>query len=251
MSFMFFIKDKPLVVDAFTATVSAYEYAKIKPAINFIPNWWKTINSTYQHTNQYGITTPEGTIKRCDGLIENFKHGFIIPAWSDFSILANGTGWAYQFSDEFSTIVSHPPEQYGNNFPEYGHFKINSPWLISEKSGIKFVFTNPVWNNMQISDGLIFPQGIVEYKNQHGTNINIFLKKRTTQYDFEFGTPLAHIIPLTDKKIEIRNHIISKDEYTKLDSVHTSITFLNKYRKIVEIQRQKNKCPFNFNRNTD
>ena len=245
MSFTFFFKEKPIIIDAFTKYSNVYEYASIKEANNFIPEWWKNMNSLYEETNQYGIKTKKSTIKRCDGFIENYKNGFMIPAWSDFSILATDANWSYQFSDGISSIVSHPNKQFSDIFEDYLHFKIISPWMIREKTGIKFAFTNPIWNNVDKSQILIFPQGIVEYKYQHATNINIFIKKTPIQNEFTFGTPLAHIIPLSEKQVKIRNHLISDEEYRQLDDLHVNITFLNKYRKIINTKGSSTACPFN------
>jgi hypothetical protein len=252
MSFTFFIKPKKVVVDAFTSKPYVYECSPIKPAVHFLPNWWKSIPPTYELEDDNGVKTKNSTIKRCDGFIDHYKTGFIIPLWSDLNIsISNdflGYRFGYKFSDECSEIRFHDVAEFGSTFSEYQHMKIISPWFFREKSGVNFAFIQPTWNQINLTKNIIFPPGTINYKHQCGTNINIFFKKyQSIQYELEFGMPLAHILPLTEKRIVIKNHLISDNEIQKMTSEYgTRIKFLGKYKTKLKIEKEQNKCPFNF-----
>ena len=57
--------------------------------------------------------------------------------------------------------------------------------------------------------------------------------KTSTEGDIliKAGTPMAHVIPMTDKKVEIRTHLVEEYEYKKM--LQPSIFFINNYKKII------------------
>ena len=167
--------------------------------------------------------------------------------WSDVTIKSNSQGWCYQFSDGKSSIVQHESVQYGSNFPHFNHFKIMSPWILKEKTGVQFAFTQPTWNHLDFKENIIILPGVENYKYQSSTNINMFLKKIDDyQYDINFGTPIVHLLPLTDKNVKIHNHLISDEEFRIMTEKNNSIKFSKNYKTIKKIIDQNNKCPFKF-----
>ena len=49
--------------------------------------------------------------------------------------------------------------------------------------------------------------------------------------------PLVHLIPLTEKKVVVKNHIVSNQEYRQIQNKYKKVFFTNNYKKI-------KKCPF-------
>lgn len=246
---MFFLFRRPKVtVDAFTTLGHAYDFHPIRSANNFAPEWWKKTPKSYSPPPEPNKVTVSGnTIRRCAGVIEYYnKNNLIIPMWSDLAMDFGPQNWSYAFADHKSVLLHHPQEMRGEYMPEYEHFKIASPWRLQEKSGVKFHFTQAFYNFDDPAE-ILFPPGIVNYKYQHSTEINFFLKRTATvkRVLIEAGQPLVLLTALTDKEVEVKTHIISIEENTKRFDRLTA--FHNHYIKEKKIQQQnERKCPFSF-----
>jgi hypothetical protein len=250
----FFCKKKKIVVDAFTTNQGIHELYPIDSAIKFIPDWWKNINGTYTIRNDNGIEMDRPTIKRCNGFIDNFKTGFIIPLWSDLSLLVNENGnppafqWADSFPD-FSEVGSHSREQYPGMFNEFVHCKISSPWYLKEKTGINFYFANPLWNNPETIRSIFTTTGVTNFKYQHATNINLLFPRYNHQINLLAGRPMIHIIPMTDNDVHLKTHMVSGEELLKqIRPTIYGAKFLGRYKNYKKITdaKEKSSCPFGF-----
>ena len=242
----FFFRKKKIVVDAFTCMYTAHEYFPIQNAIKTVPDWWKSLPKEYTTATDLGISLNLPTMKKCDGFLDLFNRGFILPLWSDVIINTQDNGY-YQFqwaNIKTSVIMTHDMRQYGsvisNNFT---HMKIISPWVLREKTGVKFVWMNPSWNRL-FSDNLNILPGVMDFKYQQDTNINILIEKKNHTYKLSAGEAMAHIIPLTDDKVEIKNHLISEQEYQQKIA---HFMFTSKYKRMKQIiDGRESKCPFGF-----
>lgn len=228
-----FCRKKTIVIDCFTNRADVYEYSKIDYANKFLPKWWKETPVKTQLS-----FFPEPTIRTCAGFTSLYKEGLIIPMWSDLAIHIapiGQTSFKWQFSDKQSTASTHSEAQRGNYLPEkeYVHIKIDSPWMLKSNKMVKWIWMQPSWNFDNFSK-IHIPPGIIEYKYQHGTNINMFIKREVEEsvVNINFGQPMAHIIPEADVNIELKHHLVSNEEYDKLYQLHTNISFINKYAKI-------------------
>ena len=128
----------------------------------------------------------------------------------------------------------------GDGFPNHHHLKLISPWLIYEKTGTPFVFTGCPWAQLNDLPDLTVMPGIVNYRYQHGSDVNAFLPKRQQDLQISAGTPLAHLIPMTEKKVKVSTHVVSESEWSKLESVHRN-KFIGSF---TSLMKSKNKCPF-------
>ncbi len=243
---IFFFHKKKIVLDCFTYQVHAKEYAPVKQAAKFLPDWWKRM------PKDGGISSnlySELNMKSCYGLIDLYKRGVIIPMWSDLRIqLSPNGGVIYQYSDGVSEAEFHHPKQREGFAPpdKFSHIKLCSPWVFSCKENISWVHVPPIYNQEHNLGEYITCVGAVNFKYGGSTNINLLLPlpAQNKLIQIDHGQPIAHIVPLSDKQIEVRNHLISKNEYDNLVAKSTSITFLRKYEKIVRIQ--KHKCPMGY-----
>jgi hypothetical protein len=216
---MFTILRNPTKIhlDCFTWVTDLVKLYPILPAEQRLPGFFKKIPTT--------IKTPSGphrgTLKTCPGVNDLFKQGLIIQAWSD--IYLNWTSpnvyWEPQNSAE-----SHSSLQWNNSseFQEYYHFKLNSPWKFKEKTGAKFLMTNAHWHKN--NSPYFVPNGVLEFKYQHTTNVNTWVNRNTFPKDttISAGTELCQVIPLSDKQIVLHQHEISVDEYLKMQVVFYS-----------------------------
>lgn len=238
--FDIFFKRKKIVVDAFTQNVNAFDLFPVESSNKFLPGWWKNLPANYFIENSNGISLKRTTLKSCVGFTNLYQNGFIIPLWSDLVIQTQGNIYSYQFADNVSNIAFHGIEQIGSEFTNHVHIKIVSPWKFREKSGIKFLYLEPTWN--EPADMFIqkTPPGLVEFKYQHTTNVNIFLSNGR-RYEWSAGKPLAHIIPMSDNEVEIKTHLVGEEEIVR--AMNSGFPFFNNgYIQSKKIK--ENKCPF-------
>lgn len=238
----FLFKPKPIHLDCFTTLPHVYEYAPIQHANRFLPDWWKNLPKTHP----YRIAT----MKSCSGLIDLYREGLIIPMWSDLivEVFTDGS-YKYYYADGMSTAVSHAPLEAGVFFTEANvtHLKLKSPWLFSTKSDINWHFAQPIWNQNAAKDYCV-PSGVINFKHTNSTEVNILFRKTNvnTIVDINHNTPLAHIIPLSEKPLKIKTHLIDEKEYSMMAGKNQRIMFHGGYLRKKQISQDKeSKCPFN------
>ena len=153
----------------------------------------------------------------------------------------------YQFGDYSTNTSQHSPEEwntYGDD-TKFIHIKIISPWKCKSKSDTKIYFTAPTWNHpLDVPYKIL--SGVVDYKYQYATHINMMVDLSVNNnLMIKQSTPMAHLMPLTDKEVVVKNHLIDKKEY---DNLYTSFTFTDFYKinkRRIE-KEEKSKCPFGF-----
>lgn len=239
---MLWIKKSKIVVDCFTANAQAYELFAIDHALAFLPDWWLNAPKEYEVRGLF----PASTIKRCPAVINTFKHGIMIPLWSDLAIASRGgTDWEVKFSDPETSIEPHDSKQWDvyADPKEYMHMKLMSPWAISTKQGVSWTYGKPMWN-FPANNNLFVAPGIVDFKNQHSTHVNILLPlEKRDPYIIKAGTPIAQMIPLTEKVVDLKHHLLSDDEYKARHKNKFSFAFTRGYVRATAIKKEK-KCPF-------
>lgn len=238
----FFMRKKEIVLDVFTNEKSILDNFPIQRASKFIPHWWRNLPA-YEVREENFVNVPRPTIKSCPGLIDYFSKGFVIPSWTDIAISTHNNGSWNSVSSFNAQITEHDRYQYGENFNNFIQLKINSPWFIREKLGIEFIQISPMWNNVDYWNTTHIVPGVLNYKHQHSTNINLFANKIEQTIYIKSGLPLAHLIPLSDFKIKIKTHLADPQEFINLHIPRHN--FLGTYR-MLQKTKQKNKCPFNF-----
>ena len=244
----FIFKRKPIYLDCFTTNPLAYEFAPIQLANQFVPEWWKALPKNYRIANEHP-PVPHSTMRKCAGLIDIYSTGLMIPLWSDLVIeIATNGDYSWKFADEESMNAIHNKEQAGTFFDDNNvvHMKIVSPWLFSCNDDVKWYFTQPVWNHNLAKDFCI-PSGILEFKYQGSTHINTLIRKQNCVISLPHGMPMAHVVPLSERPVKIKNHLLSAQEMVKKQPMQRSVVFENSYyKKRKLIQNKKSQCPFNF-----
>jgi hypothetical protein len=241
---MIFIFKKPkIILDCFTASSGAMEN-KIDYANKFLPEWWKTAPKNVD--NDFFSTS---TIKRCQGIIDTYRQGLMIPLWSDLAFKVQDGLYQWQFADHKSGADVHDSNQFDFYVDPkyYGHVKLASPWLIKSKDNVKFYWTKPFWN-YKPNNPFFITDGVIDFKYNHSSHINMFINLTMNHlFMINAGSPIIHALPLSDKDILIKTHLVS-NEFMEQNTKNV-YTFINKYRssKNAEIKKEKeSKCPFNF-----
>jgi len=240
---MLIFKRKPIQLDCFTVMSSAFEFAPIETANNFLPAWWKKLPKTTQ--NWAVMDAP--TMKSCAGLVDLYSKGVMLPMWSDLDILLKpNLEYDWRFADGQSVIEPHPLFQTGSFLPDIGyvHMKIFAPWLFSCKEDIDWHFAQPVWNH-EAAKHYCVPSGTLNFKHQPNVNINVLLRGTPSHIHIPHGHPMAHIIPLSERPIKVYNHLVTEEEFKRKSFQHT--TFKGSYYKQKKARQEKeSKCPFGF-----
>ena len=238
---IFIFKRKKIILDCFTYSDSVFNLYPIGKASNFFPEWFKKMPKEYPEKFY-----TQSTLKKCPGFIDNFKNGFIIPLWSDLSIIINeNKTYEWQFADYKTKIDYHDPRQWNSfaNNNDFFQMKIEGMWRIKTKNDIKFMWSNPFWNH-PLNKGFEICPGVVDFKYQHGTNINLFLDYKPKKIFINHNTPMVHLFPLSEKEIVLKKHLISFDEFAYFSSINTFQDILKKTKII--LNNKEKKCPFNF-----
>jgi len=245
---IFLIKKRKLVLDMFTYRQAVYETAKPKPAAHFYPDWWKELKL---ETPMRDELFPMATMRRCMGLVDHYKHGFIIPMWTDLRVELGAIGnpaFRVQCSDGISQVASHPDTLRGTYLPkaDYQHIKLRNPWVAKSKEDVYWKWEQPTWSYKTPNLSVVLP-GTVEYKYQNSLNVNLMFAKSSakTVIDIPFQQPLVHVTPLTERDFELRYHVISQDEFSKF--TQERLSNLNSYRTYRRAREsEERKCPFGF-----
>ena len=239
---MIWLPKKKLVVDCFTSNATAYELFPVDEAIKFVPDWWRNMPKEYEVRGLF----PASTMKRCPAIIESYKHGMMLPLWSDLAIKTNGgTNWEVKFSSPVTSMEPHDSKQWdAYASPEdYTHIKLMSPWAFKTKDLVMFNFAKPMWS-FPPSNSLVITSGIINFQQQHSTHVNVLLPlQKQNSYVINAGQPMVQIIPLSERELVIKRHLISEDEYRARHTNKFSHSFTKGYIKTNAIKKEK-KCPF-------
>jgi hypothetical protein len=249
---MFWFKSKKITVDAFCVVPGVVDYCPIEPASKFLPNWWKSLDASYEIYNEkFNVNHRKSTLKRCDSFVALYKKGFILPLWTDMQVQTNENSYGCMFSDNSTDVVSHDRKQFDSpTFSNLLHMKIISPWVLQEKTGCEFSWNLPWWNNVEQRNDFYVLPGVIEFKYQHATNINMFINNTPRNFMIAAGTPLVHMIPISDKDVEVKCHYLPQQEYNKKFHKTThQLKFIGAYKERKKISKSKeSKCPFGFSK---
>ena len=235
-----FSRGKPIVIDCFTADASAYRAAKIDYANKFIPDWWKSLS-----TPDESKFSTVANMKYCTGFTSQFKRGAVLPMWSDLDFEVppvDSYDYRWHFADSRSMLEVHTEEQWGDFFSQakFQHIKLVSPWKFRCSDSVDFAYVPPTWWDYEAMSAVKFLPGVVNFKYQTSTNINLVITKRDQPFvqRFNYMQPMLHLVPLSERPLKIKTHLVTVPEIEKL--VSRQVSFVNSYGKT------KKQCPFGF-----
>jgi len=239
----FFLKRPKVTIDCFIDDQTIFNLYPIQKSGNFIPEWYKKAPQSYKDDDNMATFS---TMKLCPAIYNTLNTGIVIPMWTDFIYQGNENGLKYLVADQKTKIECHSEKQWEfyANQEKYCHIKIVNPWIIKTKEFIHFHWSYANYHYPFASNDFNIASGIIDYKYQISSHINLFAKK-IGRFDFKAGAPIIQLLPLSDKKIEIKNHLVSTSEILKL--IPHATTFQNVYKKQIPFyKKQEKKCPFGF-----
>jgi hypothetical protein len=236
--FDIFIKKSTVVLDCFTQSNTVYNNHPVQRSINYLPQWWKDLPSDPKTHNEHVGYVRGTNMKKCPGFIEYFNKGITIPLWCDLAVTSDQKNIAWQFVSKNFAADIHGSIQSNNAF-NYHHLKLLSPWTIKCKEQIYFLVTESFWNSAldtNFKNNVHCCHGLLEFKHNNASNVNLFFNKVQARYELEAGIPIVQLMPLTEKKIIIRNHHLDPIEASKLildDRIYFN-NFYHRSKKAVE-----------------
>jgi hypothetical protein len=256
---MFFFRKSKIVLDMFTDDSVIHDLTPPLPAVRYYPQWMKDLPVEKTKTSKIESTgdlipTPAVTIRACPGIHNYFGNGFIVPLWTDVTVSINPDGmFSFASAGPDFKIESHWPGQW-SGYDDYTHMKFIVPWLASEKTGIEFMLQKPVWvsnDNPILISKMVNAGGIANLRDQHSVHLNCFFEKPPQPVTFmlKLGTPLVHIIPLTEKRVILKTHLVSKEELRLMWRKKMANTFTNTMLtrlSLLKSLKDESKCPYKF-----
>ena len=229
----FFIKRSEIVLDAFTDSSDIFRMFPLMEAKDNPPSFYKNLEDIPN----------KRTMKYCIGLIDYYKSGFLIPNVADIEL--KSTNKEILCNEEAKLLVeSHPSYQHGNYFKDQHHVKFNGYWFLRERTGVKFLMTNTFWHDYKFLPFVV--NGVLDFKYQPTLNVNAFMPKGEYEYFIPAGKPLAHLIPLTEKKVILKSHLMDDIEMKSKFRLFffTKTAIYQKRKHFMQKNEKKGRCPF-------
>jgi len=258
----FWFKRPKIILDTFCAGQDLADLFPLEPADQFLPNWFKDLPNTAD-VKIKGQEAEISTMKYCPGIRNIYEHSFVLRNWTEYNLTVDDRG--NLDIDSPGQAESHPPVQYGSGFPKMINCKLHSPWVFREKTGVMFTWMGAEYNHPGAQYKIM--NGMIDYRYQHGTNVNIMLpmpEKLPEQlsalkftipskyrYTFKAGVPLVLIAPMSEKKVEVKTHVVTPEEFNRMGKhPHSRIGAYYNTRKFLrdkdEREAARKKCPFGF-----
>jgi hypothetical protein len=236
---------KNIVLNCYTDRRDVYENAPIIKANRALPKYFHNLPKYSELNSPFDGTT--GNLRGCSGYTDLFGKGFVIPMWSDMATTVGARcskGHFTEFADEHTMVDEHTQEQRGDWLPDddYLHHKIRSPWIFECDTDIDWHWSGMPWTMEDITDYTVLP-GVLNFNKSSDTNVNIMTKRHQDdrRLFIPYGQPLVHLVPITERKVEVKIHLITREEFMHKYQRNAPCSFNLSYQKANS--RQK-KCPF-------
>jgi hypothetical protein len=212
----------------FTNTSGVLDIEKPKPASDFIPDWYKTMES-YIGGKKVPINAGStATIKRCMPVFDAITAGYIITLPADVYVSIKEGQQYFEWSS-LGLVSFHPIEQAPNhpNKKPYAYPKWNNPWSIKTPNGYSTLFVQPFHRESVFT---ILP-GIVD-TDRYTTPVNFPMVINDPEFEglIPNGTPIAQVIPF--KRDAWKMVIGSEKEFKEQNNVTQKLNtkFFDKYK---------------------
>jgi hypothetical protein len=234
---MFF--NKPITVDLYTDDQHAYDMFKPNLSKHFIPRWWKKLPISrpdkHEHVHVQGLEV--AGMKTCPAIIDIMKRGIIIPSPASFVVqrFMDGKLAFDVMPEKFKQPSSHSSDDYADHKPGYHHIKFPLPWRIKTSQDIEWLWMQPTWHQKNPLSHWSSP-GTINFKYTHIAEFNFFLPQGS-RLSLEPGDPIAQLIPLSDKSIKVNHHLVTTEEFHRLDNYKG--WRVNNFKQRLRLQKEK------------
>jgi hypothetical protein len=198
-------------IEFFSSIPGVSETFPIIPSKEIMPRWVADCRENYKTKLplMHNVRSPH--TYRCPGIFDILKEGYYVTLPWDVTIETRGDSDNFKWivpSSELSELMGDTPlvlshTAAGANMPKRqgemnGLIKLNTPWQFKMPKGMKLLMLP-----LSYSETLEFEHvpGILD--PGYSTDISLMIRwyKPSGSYTIKAGTPIAHLIPLTDQKL--------------------------------------------------
>ena len=185
----------------------------IIPAKDYMPKWVPDCRDNYKQKLAMLNGTRSTHTYRCPGIFDILRTGYYVTLPWDLTIETRGDGQNFKWivpDSELAELMAPIPlvlahSAAGANLPNppgsmQGLVKINTPWNVKLPKGVKLMMLPLSYTD------------VFEYAHVPGildpgfsTELSLMLRwfKLSGTYTIKAGTPLCHLIPITDENLEL------------------------------------------------
>jgi hypothetical protein len=219
----------------FTNTLNVPKEYAPKPASNFVPDWYKTMDSHIGKVKRpSGSGTSNATIKRCMPVFDAITSGYIILSAADVFVSQRKDGngnkhpyfeWTQYGLIEFHPYTQAPEHPQRNNHESYP--KWVNPWGVKTPKGYSVLFTQP----MHRESVFTILSGVVD-TDTYTAPVNFPFVLNDLEFEglIPAGTPIAQVIPFKRESWQLeygsQENFIEQQQVTNL----LSTKFFERYK---------------------
>jgi len=208
--------------------------------------WIKNARQDYKKRKQQD--GPFNHIMQCPGIFDLYNYGYIIPMWHECLIETNGDGHSYKWaipSDEGLEIdgIKGPLGSHEHDIvktmstPHYsleGVIKFNTPWRIIAPKDVKILMIPIAYPDSFEFESTI---GILDPGISNEINVQVRWNVKNGRHLIKAGTPLCHVIPVTDRKLELEVRDANENDllWEKKKKYFNSMSWFPKRNKLKEV----------------
>jgi len=219
---------KPLEIKFVCVNPRVHKAYSPKPTTDFLPDWYKDIESYLPTEGYVNRFAKMGTIKKCIPTFDALTAGYIIPSPCDVHVFFQDGVPEYETALP-NIMTKHPrkqaythPQATPHDFPKW-----ESPWSIQTPKGYSCLFVSPMHNPNPWFEIL---DGIVDTDNyQSAVNFPFILKETSKDFIIPAGTPIAQVIPFERKNWKLKILEDNKGKATD-DTNFIKSAFFNQYK---------------------
>jgi hypothetical protein len=173
------------------------------------------------------VNTPGFThLTRCPAIFDLFKYGYVIPLHKDIAIKSKRTNFEWHtimaeseksklingFTEHITNLIPTPP--WSANFI----LKFNTGWNVIAPKGVKFLQLPIAY-----PDTFEFTATMGIFNPAVSTQINfpMFWHEMDKETIIKAGTPLGHLIPLSEKRYQMVQRNMNQQDKDWMDKVNS------------------------------
>ena len=216
-------------IEFFNSESSALDNFPIIESKNLKLKWVKRVREDFQNQIEEGTDkNPEFKhLSRCPGIFDLFKYGYIIPLLKDIIIKPKGKEFQFMYPDNVahsSFGIDWQSTELIAKSPWSADFiiKIDTGWHVIAPKGVKFLLlpiAYPDTFTFTSTTGILDPSIATEI------NFQMYWNSTESETIIRAGTPLGHLIPLSEKKYDMVQRIMNQRYRVWLEKLNSLFTF--------------------------
>jgi hypothetical protein len=201
-----------------------------KPASNFVPDWYKNMESYLGGVKQPFNSNTNATIKKCMPVFDSITAGYIITSPADIWVhIKNGKQY---FEWAALNLISYHPIEQAPEHPDrkpYAYPKWINPWSIKTPKGYSVLIVQPFHRE---SVSTILP-GIVDTDSYIApVNFPFVINDPLFEGLIPKGTPIAQVIPFKREKWKMKIGSEKELKYANDVNKQMQLSFFNRYKQM-------------------